>query len=207
MKKVSLLIALTVLIAISQTGYSQTLGITGSAHDFSASTWNTSHEICKVCHTPHNADITVANAPLWNHALSTQTFQLYASGTLNAAVSDPDGSSKLCLSCHDGTVALESFGGTTGTQMMTGKALLGTDLRNDHPISISYDATLIAADHGLNDPATTNSGLGGHISDDLLIAGKMQCSSCHDVHNSAGVDGLLRKSNSGSALCLTCHKK
>jgi predicted CXXCH cytochrome family protein len=47
----------------------------------------------------------------------------------------------------------------------------------------------------------------GTINTNLLSSGKMQCSSCHDVHNSAGVLGLLRKSNAGSALCLTCHHK
>jgi predicted CXXCH cytochrome family protein len=207
MKKFNLFLTFAILFVSSQFGYSQ---ITGSAHDFSAQSWNTSSQICIVCHTPHNANTTVLNAPLWNHALSTvATYTMYSSATMNSVAGQPDGSSKLCLSCHDGTVALENFGGvTTGTNVMTGGALMGTALNNDHPISITYDAALAAADGGLFDPTNTQSGLGGTITATMLIANKMQCSSCHDVHNSAGTaGGLLLKANTASALCLTCHNK
>ncbi len=205
MKKTKLFLTLVAFIAISQFGFAQ---ITGSAHDFSTATWNTSNqEICIVCHTPHNAT-TLPDAPLWNHALSTATYTLYASGTLNATMGQPDGSSKLCLSCHDGTVAIANYGGVTnGTVFMTGTNLVSTDLSNDHPVSFLYDAALATADPGLRNPTTALSGLGGTISANMLISGKMQCSSCHDVHNGAGVAGLLLKSNTGSALCLTCHNK
>lgn len=196
-------------LLIGQFGISQT--IVGSAHDFSAKAWNTTSEICVVCHTPHNANTTVSNAPLWNHALTTSTFALYSSATFNASTSigQPDASSKLCLSCHDGSVALENFGVTTnGTNKISGGANLGTSLADDHPISFTYDAALIAADPGLKDPATTTSGIGtGTIATTMLIGGKMQCASCHDVHNSGGTTHLLLKSNNASALCLTCHKK
>jgi len=209
MKNLKLFVNVAVLLVISQFGYAQ--HIAGSGHDFSGATWNSSGEICIVCHAPHNADITVANAPLWNHTLSAvQNYQLYATGgTMNATVGQPDGSSKLCLSCHDGTVALENYGGKTGgSHLMAGGALLGTSLSNDHPISITYDAALASTDGGLYNPATQQSGInGGTIANTMLIAGKMQCSSCHDVHNSSGVSHLLVKSNAGSALCLTCHNK
>lgn len=206
MKKLNTLLTLVILIAIAQLGFAQ---ITGSSHDFSGQSWNTTTEICVVCHTPHNANTTVLNAPLWNHSLSAvATYTMYSSATMNSTAGQPDGSSKLCLSCHDGTVALENFGGVTnGTHNLTGSTLMGTDLSNDHPISITYDAALAAADGGLFNPTTTQSGLGGTISNTMLIGGKMQCSSCHDVHNSAGINGLLLKSNSVSALCLTCHNK
>ncbi|MFZ4399134.1 MAG: cytochrome c3 family protein [Bacteroidales bacterium] len=211
MKKISLLFTLVCMIAISQAVFSQ--HIAGSSHDFSTQTWNTSGEICIVCHTPHNANTSVLDAPLWNHTLSaTASFTMYTSSTMNSTAGQPDGSSKLCLSCHDGTVALENFGGvTTGTHLLTGTTLLGSNLSNDHPISITYDAALATADGGLHNPNTALSGLGGTIAANMLIGGKMQCSSCHDVHNSAGgvpgVTSLLRKSNVGSALCLTCHNK
>ncbi len=182
--------------------------ITGSDHDFSSETWNSSGEICIVCHTPHNADITVVGAPLWNHEVTSQTFTLYASATLDAVVGQPLASSKLCLSCHDGTVAVDNFGGTTtGTIFVGGNDLVGTDLSNDHPISFTYDATLASADGGLFDPTTTSSGLGGTINNDLLLGGQVECASCHDVHNGAGIGFLLRKTNASSALCLTCHNK
>jgi len=207
MKKLNQIIAIVSLVLISQLVLAQ--HIAGSSHDFSTESWNAGGEICIVCHTPHNANITVVNAPLWNHAISTTSiYTMYTSATMNSTAGQPDGSSKLCLSCHDGTVALENFGGVnSGTHLMTGPSVLGTNLSNDHPISITYDAALATADGGLYDPTTTLSGLGGTINTNLLIAGKMQCSSCHDVHNSAGVSGLLKKSNAGSALCLTCHNK
>ncbi len=194
------------LVVTAGLGLGQT--IVGSAHDFSGKSWNNTNEICVVCHTPHNADATVADAPLWNHEVTTATYTLYSSGSLDATLGQPDGSSKLCLSCHDGTVAVDNFGGrTNGNEFVTGDDLIGTDLSNDHPVSFVYDAALASADGGLFDPTTTNSGLGGTINDDLLISSKLQCASCHDVHNGSGLDNLLRISNVNSGLCLTCHDK
>lgn len=179
--------------------------ITGSSHDFSGDTWS-GGQICVVCHTPHSGD-TSGNAPLWNHATTTATFTMYTSSTMDATSTSPGGRSKLCLSCHDGTVALDSFGGNTGTTSISGAALLGTDLGNDHPISITYDSALATTDGELSDPTTALSDLGSTIEQDMLFSSMMECSSCHDVHNSAGVPDLLVKANTGSALCLTCHLK
>lgn len=177
--------------------------ITGSKHDFSADGYaGLNGEICIVCHTPHNADGTVSGAPLWNHEVTTAAFTIYSSPTLTTPdIGQPDGASKLCLSCHDGTVAIDSFGGATGADFMTGGALVGTDLSNDHPISFTY-----TQDGGLFDPTTTNSGLGGTIDVDMLFAGKVECASCHDVHDNA-IAPFLRLDNAASALCLTCHDK
>ncbi|MDC0358621.1 cytochrome c3 family protein [Oligoflexia bacterium] len=206
MKRSSLLIAAATLLIIPATVFGQ--GIANSEHDFSGQAWNTTGEICVVCHTPHNADTTVSEAPLWNHQVTSATYNLYSSTTLDATMGQPDASSKLCLSCHDGTVAIDNFGGTTnGTNYVSGSALIGSDLRNDHPVSFTYDTSLASTDGELHDPATTTSGLGGTITQDLLFASKVQCASCHDVHDSAGQDALLRKSNAGSAFCLTCHDK
>ena len=85
--------------------------------------------------------------------------------------------------------------------------LVGTDLGNDRPVSFTSDTALATADGGRFDPSSQNSGLGGTIAADLLFAGQLECASCHDVHNGSGVAKLLRKSNAGSALCLTCHDK
>ncbi len=209
MKKLYTLLSIISFITMSQFGYAQ--HIAGSAHDFTTQSWNSGvgAEICIVCHTPHNANTSVTNAPLWNHSLSAlPSYTMYSSATMNSTAGQPDGSSKLCLSCHDGTVALENFGGvTTGTHPMTGTSLVGSDLSNDHPISITYDAALASSDGGLFNPTTQVSGLGGTITANMLVGNKMQCSSCHDVHNSAGVSKLLVKSNAASALCLTCHNK
>ncbi|NOX97082.1 MAG: cytochrome c3 family protein [Nitrospirae bacterium] len=181
-------------------------GITGSAHDFSGESWT--GEICNVCHTPHNAGSELV--PLWNHATTaTDPFTLYTSSTLDATPGQPEGVSKACLSCHDGTVAIDSFGGATGSTTLASNDdhNLGTDLSNDHPISFTYDAALATTDGGLYNPTTETSGLGSTIEADMLVSGKVECSSCHDVHNSSGLDDLLVKSNATSALCLTCHDK
>ena len=210
MKKFRLLMIAFVLFAASMPAFTQT--IVGSAHDFAGESWNAgvSAQICIVCHTPHNASVAVTSAPLWNHATTAATFTLYTSTTMTGTVGQPDGSSKLCLSCHDGTVALANFGTmTTGSTFVTGADLIGTALTNDHPISFTYNTALATSDGGLQDPAVFASGLGGTIDAKMLFGGKMQCASCHDVHNTAtGTPvNLLVKSNAASALCLTCHKK
>jgi len=207
MKTTKIFLTLSLAGFMSFVGFGQ---IKNSAHDFSGDNWNNTGEICVVCHTPHNAT-TGLTAPLWNHEVTTTTFTLYTNATspsFDATASQPDGSSKLCLSCHDGTVPVDNFGGrTNGTDLLTGNKNLGTDLSNEHPVSFTYDAALATTDGGLFDPTTTSSGLGGTINADLLLANKLQCSSCHDVHNGSGVNDLLVKSNAASALCLTCHNK
>jgi len=186
--------------------------IVNTKHDFSTSGWS-GGEICVACHTPHNADISVTDAPLWNHDLSTMVYTLYDSPTLNATTVQPTGTSKLCLSCHDGTVAYDNT--TTGTKM-TGTSAVGSDgLNNDHPISFTYDATLATADGALHDPSTTDVQIGsgtdvksGTIETAMLIDGQVQCATCHDVHNKFTDGGsLLRVSIAASKLCLTCHDK
>jgi len=203
--------------------------IVGSPHDFSTSGWTSDQQICVACHTPHNADISVTTAPLWNHAITTSTFQMYSRSTINGTIgTTPGGVSLLCLSCHDGTVAVDSFGTVTGTTFMASlntNAVLGTDLRNDHPISITFNSATATADGALHDPTTTNVTIGaggnktktGFISDVMLSNGTVQCSSCHDVHNNfvaspsanPGDPGypLLKVSKANSELCLTCHNK
>ena len=184
-------------------------GIEGSKHDFSGATWNSTGNICLPCHTPHSGTGTMA--PLWNHGTTTNSFTLYSSDTLDATdMGQPGSESLACLSCHDGTVALDSFGGNgiTNNTYMSGTALVGTDLGNDHPVSFTYDDTLAGKDGSLHTPSDTASGIGTKtIAEAMLFGGKMECASCHDVHNSTGLDGLLLKDNSGSALCLTCHDK
>lgn len=206
-KKLTGLIAVTGLF-VAGSAFAQT--IVGTDHDLSG-VQGTGGEICVVCHTPHNADTSVAEAPLWNHAVTTADFTVYSSPTFDGGPSgQPGGASRLCLSCHDGTVALDAFGGgagTAGNVIAPGDAAyIGIDLSNDHPISFIYDSALATSDGGLADPATANSGLGGTIDADMLFAGNMECASCHDVHDST-ITPFLRVSNDASAMCLTCHNK
>jgi len=187
--------------------------IVGSDHDFSPTgpgtfgNWS-GDRICIACHTPHNADLTQSDAPLWNHEVTGAVYTMYAgTGTLDASFTtgQPDGPSKLCLSCHDGTVALDSFGGAVGSTFLTGTAMINDvdSLQDDHPISFTYDAALVALDGGLHTPVAGAIGglpLFGVANDEL------QCSTCHMVHDP--VNGyFLRMSNVGSLLCLTCHDK
>jgi len=187
--------------------------ITGTAHDFSGQAWNSSGEICIVCHTPHNADPYgdgIVDAPLWNHdADMTTVYTLYSTTTLQAVPGQPAGVSKLCLSCHDGVIAIDSFGGAAGVAgPITGTALVDTDLSNDHPISFTYNAAT-PADPEINDPTTATVPVAGTptIQAYLLDGGSsMECSSCHDVHGT-GNSFLLKVENTGSQLCLACHNK
>jgi len=213
------LVAAAPVLALSLMAGTASAGtINGSAHDFS--NINADGQICVNCHTPHNADTATADAPLWNHDVTQATFTLYTSPTLNATPNQPTGASKLCLSCHDGTVAVDSFGGRAGTDfILSGEgAYIGTDLSNDHPISITYDSALATADPGLNDPAATSVTIGqggdktstGSVSAIMLRNGILQCSSCHDVHNNfvpVGEEFLLVVTKANSDLCFTCHNK
>jgi len=198
--------------------------IENSVHDFRTYNWTgQGGQICIVCHTPHHAQ-DGATAPLWNHEITTATFQMYESTSFDGAATretGPTGASKMCLSCHDGTVALDSF----GANIPSGGAPLGadsrrnvgTDLRNDHPISFKYDTALSQADPGLFDPTTKEVTIGqgadskpGTIATVMLEGGDtLQCSTCHDVHNKFAIDQtpLLRVDIAGSKLCLTCHNK
>lgn len=174
--------------------------ITGTAHDLSGAGYGTD-ELCVFCHTPHDANTAVLVAPLWNHAVSTATYATYTSTTLDATTGQPGSISKLCLSCHDGTVAIDSYGGRTGTNNMTGPALVGTDLSNDHPVGFAYTAALATLDGGLKDPTTPSTILPAKVFGD-----QMECASCHDAHSNQ-YGAFLRGSNTGSALCKACHTK
>ena len=133
-------------------------------------------EICVFCHTPHGAT-TEPGAPLWNKALSGQSYTTYMSSSIDAELvgnqlAQPAGSSKLCLSCHDGTLAIGAVNVKAGQQnvlidlagidpggkMPAAGSLTGftrnlsTDLSNDHPISVTYDDTLSNKDGELRVP-------------------------------------------------------
>jgi predicted CXXCH cytochrome family protein len=199
MRKLGLfIIAIAVLAlipAVSSAG-----SIVSTAHDLSGAGYGTD-QICVFCHTPHNAK-TPQLAPLWNHVSTTATYTLYSSPSLNAAPGQPANNSKACLSCHDGTVAVDAYGTRTTGTTITGTALLGTTLSDDHPISFTYDAALATADGGLVTPA----GPGSVVAGIPLYTSTLQCASCHDVHDNDDAP-FLRNTNAASALCLKCHIK
>ena len=156
--------------------------------------------LCVFCHTPHSA---LPQTALWNKSLSGATYTLYTSTTLKAQVQQPTGSSRLCLSCHDGTLAMGTLRAPqNGVQptlgFLTGKARIGTDLSGDHPISFVYDSALAAARGELLDP------LGSEKTMHLDPKGELQCTSCHDAHEDR--PNFMRMDGRAGALCLSCHK-
>jgi len=162
-------------------------------------------QICIFCHTPHSA---TSEAPLWNRYESGQIYTPYTSSTVQASIGQPTGNSKLCLSCHDGTVALGmvrsrsttiSFSGGISV-MPLGETNLGTDLSDDHPVSFVYDSALASGNPELNDPA----GLTGAVR--LDQSGQMQCTSCHNPHDNQ-FGKFLNMSNRHAGLCGQCHNK
>jgi predicted CXXCH cytochrome family protein len=186
-------------------------------HDFSGKSWAPAeNKVCGVCHAPHQAKAE-PSAPLWNHkSTAVAGYTLYTSPTFDSqggvSITNPSASSKLCLSCHDGTVALESFGAvTTGTNYIPAASKIGgttgSDMSKEHPISFTYNDALATLDGGLYTPSSKTSGLGSTIANDMLFANKMECASCHDVHNKFNQTHLLKMSNTNSQLCLSCHNK
>jgi predicted CXXCH cytochrome family protein len=156
----------------------------------------TETRICIFCHTPHNA---APRTPLWNRAVTAKSYELYQSGTMVAGLSQPSGPSRLCLSCHDGTIAL-------GTVLNPGKGInvagaitpnlpsyIGS-LSSDHPISFSYYAA--TSDPNIRAVPPANLTLYGQ--------GFIECSTCHDPHDDT-YGKFLVMDNRGSALCLACH--
>ncbi len=158
-------------------------------------------QICIPCHTPHNALLAGDENVLWNHAETGETFAMYSS-----SAGQPEGPSKLCLSCHDGVTAIDNYGGNGGTGIViTGSANLGNNLTDDHPIGIEY----VTLPGEYNDPATfapgINSGPGVRL---VNISGvdRVECTSCHEPHNN-GLGFFLRVPLQESYLCLQCHIK
>jgi len=165
---------------------------------------NTESEICIFCHTPHNS---LPSSPLWNKDDPGYTYTLYHSSTVQAVPGQPDGSSILCLSCHDGTTALGNvlsrmtdigFAGGI-TSIPAGNTNMSTDLADDHPISFDYTTGLAAADGQMKDPTAILPPVG-------LENGRMQCTSCHDPHRNLTNDFLLITSQY-SELCFSCHNR
>lgn len=160
-------------------------------------------EICIFCHTPHNA---APQTPLWNRETPRTHYRIYESSTLDARVDQPSGPSKMCLSCHDGSLALGAVLSeppmhpilTTPRTMPPGPMDLTSDLSDDHPISFRYDRALASADPQIRVPELVSRELplGRH--------GKMHCTTCHDPHDNS-LGNFLRVTERYATLCLTCH--
>lgn len=233
-------------------------------------TVNTS-EICVYCHTPHNASALDAQgnyiAPLWNRRVGQTeagapvSYTPYASNSLDSGIlASPNGSSKLCLSCHDGTIALGNVatisgqgrslsgpagsdsgvkvpfqtvtasGSVVGATTMPDGVLantgftrrLGTDLSNDHPISVAYTRNLAIADGELRtgnlDPNGTETvvidgsnlaaGSNGWLRASFNAAVARRGSGFRallPLETSGSPSGSSTPSGAGTVQCATCH--
>jgi predicted CXXCH cytochrome family protein len=204
---VCLVVAVTVA-AVTYIAYGQVQSVVNSPHNLSASgpgsvRASSEQEICIFCHAPHNSSKV---QPLWNRYESAAIYTPYSSSSMTAEPGQPTGSSKLCLSCHDGTIALgkvvsrsqpiHMVGGVT--VMPQGHANLGTDLSDDHPISFRYDTSLAIQNGNLVDPRALPPAM------KLDHNQELQCTTCHDPHNNV-YGKFLVMSNENSAMCRSCH--
>lgn len=180
----------------------------------------TETEVCKFCHIPHNA---VVPAPLWGHALSKagsyDVPKVTAKSGAKAPSPQPDGASRLCLSCHDGTVALGELGNGrrirmrgTGRFQMGTRGFIGTDLSGSHPVSFIVPEADPGSPDGIRDFGQKRLAV-IHQDKDVKLdsSGKVQCTTCHDPHSDrnysaeTGVPHFWVKSTV-QEVCLTCHE-
>jgi predicted CXXCH cytochrome family protein len=201
-------LAAAILLLAPAPAASAQQSVRDSVHNLSASgpgavRASTEQEICIFCHAPHK---TSGMRPLWNRRDSTASYRIYQSSTLDAKPGQPTGSSKFCLSCHDGTIALGAVLSRPAEIRMAGSstlpagmANLGTDLSDDHPVSFAYTTTLAEADRQLVSPVA----LPPEIK--LDRAQQLQCTSCHNAHDNRFGDFLVRSDRNG-ALCTACHR-
>jgi len=167
------------------------IALLGSKHDFGQGK-SGPRNICMPCHTPH---VPGAAAPLLDQRpAASQPIRAYQS--LDARLS---AGSLLCLGCHDGTIAPDVYVSSHSTGFGDHRAALGERRAGPagHPVGVRYPI----ARQDFNSPASVASD--GAIA---LPEGRIQCTSCHDPHNTRGYRGFLVKSNARSRLCLTCHR-
>jgi predicted CXXCH cytochrome family protein len=193
-------------------------GISGTSHDLSGSAPGA--QLCVACHTPHVANSSLL---LWNHVYSASSFswsdatQTTGGTTLPINIKTWSGSSKNCLSCHDGTVEVGKTYNPASTwdpSKIVGSAKIGPDLKGSHPIALPYPNNGV-----VNTYNGTTTGLGVTLATYKNAPTKVklfrdpsagannygiECASCHDPHSSTYSD-FLRDSTAGSAICLNCH--
>lgn len=209
----SLILSALFIIGVPATmSMAASMGIFDSPHNFSESRSagsldfkSTSEErICIFCHTPHHSN---SEGPLWSRDVSDQTnYKMYDSPTqLSKPELMPTNASRLCLGCHDGTIAIGTVqGGLNLGVLVTLKdnpnqlALINgadqNDLSGDHPISFIYKVK-----DGLIPP--------GSIAPPVKLTSSMlECTSCHNPHdNKYGNFLVVNTATDGSALCAYCH--
>lgn len=182
-------------------------------------------------------DPRLKGAPLWNRFATNSVFTPYRSSTMSTQCpAAPGPMSLVCLSCHDGatdagggdqgaskhSLVTSSSGGalpveqnceachqggTGSAKLWVSSAGVGTDLTNDHPISMTFPSS--DQNPAIKEPPAPGGWpeLPGATGSDLrLFNGRLECPTCHNVHSPA-IKPFLRRANDASSLCLTCHIK
>lgn len=203
------IIALTWSVAgVGQQLPSDTLGMHNLSPASGAGIYSEGSLGCTFCHAPHSG--LGGMTPLWNQKLSTSSYAVYNSSTYHQQGTQPTlgVSSSLCLSCHDGTVAVGQsavYGQIPTVGSWNPIDSFGTTLTGSHPFSLVTplkDAANLAA--SLASKGKTQDPTGAV----KLINGNIECTSCHDPHNQnidkIAQNFLVRDSSSGQ-MCLACH--
>lgn len=183
---------------------------------------------CLSCHDGQTAVDSIINMPGSGRYLQSQETSenvTFLNGWNNSRGPDATVHMKLasteCLACHSGSAGPLGANATDFTAFV-----VGTDLRNDHPVGIRFP---LSAGPGtdFNDPPRKDVRLayfddnGNQRADAAEIrlyntgeGYEVECASCHDPHGvpSSGTGSVinptfLRVSNVGSAVCRTCHAK
>lgn len=193
-------------------------------------------QACVYCHTPHTPARTRGRgkAPLWNRSYPVTTYKVYDSPTLDSTNSQPSSISLACLSCHDGTLAVDRLinkPSQTETRTVSHHMKLakgggsnqcsqchrgGEDnIPGIHALGISAFGSNLSDDHpvSMGYPKERDDPQFHPVPDNdvfnngvRLFSGRVECASCHNVHNPDRTP-FLRTGVEGSTLCLTCHIK
>lgn len=214
--------------AIPATTY-QTYNLLGTTVSQTYSQPGGSSLVCLSCHDGQQAVDAVMNMPGAGKYSSSPNFAFLETWKPTGSSTGAHGglNSGECLVCHN-PAGFGAIIGPTATDFTV--FAIGTDLRNDHPVGVSFPSTTGSG----TDWKTPNGAIakpgGTTLFFDENGDGRMQksevrlydsgqgaeveCGSCHDPHGvqSAGpgssfLPSFLRKTASGSTICLTCHSK
>jgi len=181
-------------------------------------------EVCVYCHTPHGGpDWSGApRPPLVNRTRPNAAYRMPQHGA-QQMLQDPSPSnqSRVCLSCHDGSIALDNIvnrpqptnaltplnetidrceschkGGNPAGGLDWEGVWFNPDMRDQHPFSVVYDPS--------RRPGQFKPASGGTVGGLPLFSGRVECPTCHEPHTEQ-FRYFLRQSNVGNSLCLACH--
>jgi len=223
-------------VAVAVAGQAPGTGSVGSVHDmntFAVVINDSMGRVCAFCHTPHHADSSAGM--LWVKPLDQQasgltpyTWSTFDNKKIPQNLDPLTGPSRLCMTCHDGSIAIDAHGTT-----MPSDYVISTNLNITHPIGFSYDDAMAARGSGelvdkhqqfasslavSNVPGQYNTvtrASGISIVQVLYAGSIVTCASCHDVHNKDNVgpdpghnyNFLLWAKEENSLICLSCHQK